>query len=129
MNKLNKWNKIKQETNTREHVRIMPREIWWTRVGENIGFEQNGKGEEFTRPVLAIRVLNKKMFIGIPMSSSDKNDKSSYYFKVIYEGKEYYALLLQVRLFSTKRLKQLIRMIDKKEFNDIKMALRKLMRI
>ncbi len=129
MSKFDNWNELKKDTNDREHIRIMPGEIWWARIGENVGFEQNGKGTESTHPVLAIRVLNKKMFIGVPMSSSDKNDKSNYYFRINYKGEDYYVLLLQVRLFSTKQLKQLIRRVDKDEFKDIKKALRKLMRI
>ena len=32
---------------------VQPREIWYVKLGINIGFEQNGK-REFQRPVLVI---------------------------------------------------------------------------
>jgi mRNA interferase MazF len=41
-------NFVKKETDAiGEKVYFKERDIFWTRVGENIEFEQNGKGEEF----------------------------------------------------------------------------------
>ena len=40
------------------------RQIWWCAVGNNIGLEQNGKGENFERPVLIFKKFNKNIFFG-----------------------------------------------------------------
>ena len=123
------WNIQKQSTHKRKHVLPNEKEVWWVRIGKNIGFEQNGKGELFLRPVLVFRLFNSKMFFGIPMSSGSKNEKSDFCFKVTHNEKQYFLLLPQARLFSTKRLQQLIRTIDSNEFMLVKKAFRKLYRI
>ena len=41
-------------------------------MGQNIGFEQNGKGKEFIRPVLIYKKLTKDMFIGIPLTTTNR---------------------------------------------------------
>jgi len=44
-NIFNLWNEEKQKINTKERddVYINKREIWFTKMGQNIGFEENGK--------------------------------------------------------------------------------------
>ncbi len=48
-----KWNKQKIHIDKLDHFQH-PKvgEIWWCRVGLNIGTEIYGKGNEYTRPVL-----------------------------------------------------------------------------
>src|SRR5680860_1545617 len=41
------------------------REIWFIKIGENVGFEQNGKGEEFLRPVIVYKKFSASVFLGI----------------------------------------------------------------
>lgn len=38
------------------------RDVWWVCLGHNIGFEEDGKGQNFSRPVLVIKGFNKQMF-------------------------------------------------------------------
>ena len=38
------WNEVKIETNGEEPRRYTVREIWWCRLGANVGTEQDGKG-------------------------------------------------------------------------------------
>lgn len=49
-------------------------------MGQNIGFEQNGKGDNFVRPVIILKKFNKNMFFGIPLSTQIKDGKFYYYF-------------------------------------------------
>ena len=74
--KFNNWNVKKQEIHFSERtndVYFKERQIWWCSVGQNIGSESYGKGEDFRRPILIykklsadllyqIRVFNKKRF-------------------------------------------------------------------
>ena len=47
------WNVVKKIIDQAPSVKYFNnREIWFLNLGENIGFEQNGKGDEFLRPVL-----------------------------------------------------------------------------
>ena len=50
-----RWNSIKKTTDAaQEDARLFYREgeIWWVRLGKNVGYELDGKSREFTRPVL-----------------------------------------------------------------------------
>ncbi len=129
MNEFDNWNGKKQEINTHKDIVPKNREIWWVYIGRNIGHEQNGSSRGFLRPVLVFRLFNSKMFFGIPMTSGDKNEDSWYYLKTIYNGKKFFFLLTQARLFSTKRLHQLIREISEGEFKRVKAAFKKVMKI
>lgn len=52
-NNLSLWHKIKIKiSKNKNFLKFNEREIWFIRLGQNIGFEQNGKGEQFMRPTL-----------------------------------------------------------------------------
>ena len=42
------------------------REIWFCSVGLNIGHEQDGSGKRYLRPVIVIKKLGRKTFMGLP---------------------------------------------------------------
>jgi len=47
------WNEKKKQIDAKENrLFFYQREIWWVNLGLNIGYEQNGKGIEYTRPVI-----------------------------------------------------------------------------
>ncbi len=119
----NNWNEIKI---TIEYENIIvgfkERDIFYMNMGKNIGFEQDGKGENFVRPVVIIKGFNKNMFFGIPLSTKMKEGK--FYYKFRFQKKdelvENIALLSQMRLFSTKRLLNKIGVISKEDFIKMK---------
>lgn len=119
----NNWNEIKI---TIEYENIIvgfkERDIFYMNMGKNIGFEQDGKGENFVRPVVIIKGFNKNMFFGIPLSTKMKEGK--FYYKFQFQKKdelvENIALLSQMRLFSTKRLLNKIGVISKEDFIKMK---------
>ena len=58
------WNILKQESHFQEQViGIKERDIIFLRLGQNVGYEQDGKGEEFLRPVIVYKKFNKNMEI------------------------------------------------------------------
>ena len=119
----NNWNEIKI---TIEYENIIvgfkERDIFYMNMGKNIGFEQDGKGENFVRPVVIIKGFNKNMFFGIPLSTKIKEGK--FYYKFQFQKKDELvkniALLSQMRLFSTKRLLNKIGVISKEDFIKMK---------
>ena len=119
----NNWNEIKIIIEYENIVvGFKERDIFYMNMGKNIGFEQDGKGKNFVRPVVVIKGFNKNMFFGIPLSTKIKEGK--FYYKFQFQKKdelvENIALLSQMRLFSTKRLLNKIGVISKEDFESLK---------
>ena len=95
-----KWNEIKKDIEVKNRkFTFKVREIYWLRVGQNVGYEIYGKGEEFLRPVLIFRKFSKESFLGIPLSSQLKEDMFHFQFTPINKVKTNSAILSQIRLF------------------------------
>jgi len=57
------WHKKKTKINNeKERPYFHEREIWFCNLGLNIGFEQDGVGEDFLRPIIIIRKFNNEIF-------------------------------------------------------------------
>ncbi len=114
------WNEVKKELAKNERkLGIKSREIFWT----NIGYEQNGKGKNFARPVIVVRKLTKDLFLGIPTTTTLRED-NDYFHKFKYKTKNnnvviVSALILQIKVFSIKRIMNKIGMIHKDDFEII----------
>lgn len=100
-----RWNNKKKDIHTnKKSIFVKERHIVFITMGQNIGYEQNGKGEEFLRPVIVYKKFNNNQFLGIPLTSQEKSGK--YYFEFSYQNsKKSYAILSQLRVFDTKRVK------------------------
>ncbi len=58
------WNIQKKNIDRTETVpQFNEREIWFVKLGLNVGFEEDGKGNECMRPVVVLRNLIKKSFM------------------------------------------------------------------
>jgi len=104
------------------------REVWFSSLGENVGFEQDGGGEKFMRPVLVLRKFNNEVVWVLPLTRTDKIGK--YYFRISLITDESNAgdrpsvvILSQIRLVDAKRLQYKIGTIEENEFAKIKEAL------
>ncbi|MDO9206698.1 MAG: type II toxin-antitoxin system PemK/MazF family toxin [Sulfuricurvum sp.] len=122
MAKFDDWNIVKKVTdqNTRT-IGIKPREIFWAKIGENVGYEQNGKGENFARPVIIVKKLTHELFLGIPLSNTIRPD-SDYFHAFEYHNTANglvtnSALILQTKVFSIKRLMNKTGIVDKDNFD------------
>jgi len=83
----NRWNSVKKQTNKKvNNVYFKEREIFWLRLGQNIGNEEYGKGNEFQRPVLIVRRLTATIFVGVPLTSTLKDN--DYFHKFEYNKKK-----------------------------------------
>lgn len=58
------WIKLKEQINEggNRPPSYKERQIWWMSVGVNIGFEEDGKGTQYSRPVLIVKGFNKELF-------------------------------------------------------------------
>lgn len=127
MKRYDEWNKIKVKIDAKTKKIVTPkeREVYWASIGENIGNEQNGKGEIFSRPVLIIKRFSRSMFFGVPLSTQIK--EGNFFYNFTFLDKPSNALIVQGRLFDTKRLENRIGMIDKNDFENIKKSLKELL--
>lgn len=109
---------------------VNSREIWLTKMGKNIGFEENGKGE-FKRPVLVIKKVGN-LFFTVALTSQGKN-RHKFYHKfesaIFNENHQNhadssYAILSQVRVMDKRRFIEKMGRISSEEFREIKQKLR-----
>ncbi len=121
MKDFDKWNKTKKELENKDISKIFfnVKEVWWCSIGINIGSEENGKNENFERPVLIIKKYNKEFFKAIPLSSIIKED-NKFYLRFNMNNIDGSLILSQARSLSSKRLIRKIIKIDKIEFLRIK---------
>ena len=102
------------------------REIWYANIGENIGFEEDGKGNDFTRPVLILKIFNKMFCHIVPLSKVNKEGKFYYSFDG-KTGKMSVALLSQSRAIDSARLLRKIGFASKKDFAKIKNKIKEIL--
>ena len=127
MNSFNIWNEIKQNIDKKVSKRYHSGDIWWCSLGKNIGFEQNGRGEGFERPILVLKDFNEHACLIVPLTSKEKINKFHFYVGEFGEI-DNYAILSQIRLIDTKRLVNQIGFIDTQKLDLIKKAIYNLMR-
>lgn len=104
------------------------REVWFSSLGENIGFEQDGSGEKFLRPMLVLQKFNNEVAWVLPLTRTEKTGK--YYFRISLttddgkiDDRPSVVILTQIRLIDTKRLQYKVGNVVESEFVAIKEAL------
>ena len=115
-----RWHNQKSDLHENKvRLNFHERDVWFTSVGANIGFEQDGKGEEFLRPIIVFKKFNNESLWGITTTKQKKTGK--YYFKFEYTKNDTTtANLSQLRLIDSKRLKYQIGSISEKDFAELK---------
>ncbi len=122
----NIWNNQKQTIEKiKRKILFETKDIVFLRMGKNIGFEQDGKGEEFLRPVLIYKKFNNHQFIGFAMTSKKpKEENMKFYYKLKENS---YVILSQVKTYSVKRIKYNNGKISNKQIKEIYEKLNKLL--
>ena len=116
------WNEKKKQTNGRADAPFYhQREIWWCSLGVNVGFEQDGSGAEFRRPVLILKGLSRSTCLVVPLTTSARKHPLRPSIGLV-GGKEAHVLLSQIRVIDTRRLVRKIEFLERKRFNDIRKA-------
>ena len=85
------WHKKKKILNERkdiDNIFFREKEVWWIALGVNIGFEQDGKGEEFPQTSFDTEKIQQ-----IPCSRCSDHNKSK------KDNKYYIFVLLLAMLF------------------------------
>lgn len=103
------WNEVKKKTNdNNKHKNIKIGEVYWVKIGLNIGYEVYGKGKDYARPVLVINKLfdnaGNRLFLGVPLSSKVYEKANKYRYVFDSNGVLQTALLSQIKVFDNKRV-------------------------
>lgn len=110
------WNEKKKFINAEKSNKLYhAREIWWCSFGLNIGFEHDGMGDEYQRPVLILKGFSSYTCLALPLTSSSKKHP----FRVsigLVDGKQASAILSQLRVIDTKRLLGKVGYLDREKF-------------
>ena len=119
------WFPLKEKIDTQKNYpKFEEGQIWWCHLGENLGHEENGKGDKFLRPVLIIKKFNSRLFYGVPTSSIIKENK--YYFKINIKQQNIAVLLSQMRAMDANRLLYKQSRLPDTEFILVKKAMSKI---
>jgi len=120
------WHNKKENIEDKEkRVFFHEREIWFCHLGTNVGFEQDGKGENFSRPVIVFRKFNNEVFWAIPLTTRNKGGK--FYMTIdLEDGIHRMAILSQLRLIDAKRIYFKIGVINKKTHKSLEEKIIKL---
>jgi len=123
----NTWNDKKIIINDNAHVPFFhEREIWFCFLGANVGFEQDGQGEDFQRPVVIIKKFNNEICWAIPLSKTGKRGK--YYFAFPFDDKlTSVAILSQIKLIDAHRLSRKIGDMSEENFSELIKKLKELL--
>ncbi len=125
MNDFDSWNELKKRLDALDEApdRFPQKgEVWMSNLGKNIGFEQNGIGERFSRPLLVVKKFNTHMFWAVPLSTKQKNFDFYYNF-VDSNNKAVSIILAQLKLVSVKRVERKLYDLDKVHFQRVKKRL------
>ena len=122
-----KWHKKKEILNRRDDIDTIffrEKEVWWVALGVNIGFEQDGKGEEFRRPILILKKFNKFVVLAVPLTTRIKKHKYYVFCDLIEDKLPRMAIISQIRLIDTRRFIDKLGVANNDSFTQIKNAIK-----
>ena len=71
-------------------------DIWWARVGVNVGYEIDGEDRNFARPVIVLKKYNQYSFLALPLTTAERPNRWRVGIGAV-AGKEACAVLPQLR--------------------------------
>jgi mRNA interferase MazF len=100
-------------------------DVWLCHVGDNVGFEEDGKGQKYLRPVVIVRKYNNQLCHVVPLSTT--SNRGRFYFPFdSHTGKTSVAITSQLRAVDSSRLMRKIGYINPSDLVVLKKKLREL---
>ena len=119
------WNIEKKNANNNKGRYYHEREVWWCTLGVNIGYEQDGLGRSFQRPVLVIKGLSSNTCVVAPLTTSESTHPMRISLGEI-NGKRAFVIISQLRVVDTRRFTERLHVLNKEIFDGVQKAVRKL---
>lgn len=113
------WNWLKQRLHKRSQAPYFKKgEIRWASIGQNVGSESFGKGENFARPVLILQKFYNHSAFVIPLST--KIRENDYYLSFCDKaGNVQCALIPQARYLDGRRIYSKVSSVSEKTLKDV----------
>lgn len=112
--------KINNEINPPQYFHVG--EIWHCIIGENVGYEEDGKND-FIRPIVIIK-KSGRLITGIPLTSQLCSNKPYFFHLGEFYGRQSTAILSQVTTWDAVRLKERLGTLTRDQFQKLSDALR-----
>ena len=126
LKKFTQWFKKKEQLHkNKQRPNFNVQDIWSCAIGVNIGFEQDGTGDNSLRPVIILKKFNNEVCWILPLTRTVKKSKYYYPFKIRGQEEVSTVILSQIRLMDVKRLGYRIGTVPDGDFIEIKKHLRK----
>ncbi len=121
-----KWISLKKKLHlsSQKTPYVSEGQIWWASLGENVGFEINGKSDRFTRPVIILKKLSNSFYLIIPTTTQKRS--GNWYVNFKLKGLEEFACLHQIRTVDYRRLYSKLGRLDDVDFRKVKEGFLKL---
>lgn len=120
------WNEVKKKTDEEQPRLYTVRELWWCRLGVNVGTEQDGKGEWFVRPCVILRAFGPDACLVAPLTTSTREHPLRIAVGMV-EGRDARANISQLRVIDTRRLERKIGFLEQDMFERVRKAARGLL--
>ncbi|WP_439372676.1 type II toxin-antitoxin system PemK/MazF family toxin [Bradyrhizobium sp. DASA03120] len=120
------WNELKKKTDAEQPRLYTVREVWWCRLGVNVGTEQDGRGEWYVRPCVILRGFGPDACLVVPLTTSTRDHPLRISVGSV-DGREARANLSQLRVVDTRRLERKVCFLDKEMFANMRKAVRGLL--
>jgi mRNA interferase MazF len=119
------WNDQKKSLENFSHQELSfhERDIWWCSLGLNLGDEQDGKNENFERPVLVVKKFNHRIALILPMTTKAKNNRFVFAIQGPFLSRNSFLIFSQIRLISVKRFRRRIGRTSSSQFKKIRARL------
>lgn len=122
------WNEQQKAIHAAAHTPIFREgQVWWCRLGVNIGSEVYGKGPQRTRPVIVLRKLSREASIVVPVTSQQPARVSDWYFPMRWAARDQWVMLHQARMVSAARFTSRMAELPESDFKALKAAFRAFM--
>lgn len=97
------WNKIKKKIDYSSNKKTVKLgEVYWCKLGLNVGVEQNGRQDNFERPVIVIKKFSNKIVLIAPLTT--QSHEGNWYLDTILFNRKQQVILNQIKPIDTKRL-------------------------
>jgi mRNA-degrading endonuclease toxin of MazEF toxin-antitoxin module len=120
------WNTQKKILDEDRDVKLYhERQIWWCVLGVNVGFEQDGTGDGYQRPVLILKAMSRETCYVVPLTTSTKKHRLRIPIGLV-EDQQAVAIMSQMRLIDTKGLVDKVGFLNQETFAQIQKAAKNL---
>jgi len=113
------WNEVKKQTHAEPPRLYTVREVWWCRLGVNVGSEQDGRGSSFLRPVVIMCAFGSDACLVVPLTTSAREHPLRIPVGDI-QGEKARANISQIRVVDTRRLVEKVGFLDERLFQELK---------